>query len=342
MNLLPYMGTGGVWALAGAIAARSGVEVRVGAPAPRLTRRVNDKLWFAGRVTEVLGRRALPPAYPAFSLWALTRRVLALAKRHVSVAVKLPDSASSRGNFVFESESLLRLPSLCVLDRLRQALHHAGWRGRFPLLVTGWEQPVAGNASVQLWIPDCPAGPPLVEGIFEQHLAGEAGLFAGAAPSDLPLGFQRRLALEASRLASLFQELGYFGRCSFDAILVGEDPASWQLHWIECNGRWGGTSIPMTLANRLVGDWKRRPFVVVDRRTAEPGPKRKFAAFLQEVGRDLFVPGGRDTGAVVLAPGRIEAGTGLALMVLGETAQAARTRAKQIAAKLSRNAAAGA
>ena len=309
LNLLPYMGTGGVWALAGAIAARSGVEVRVGAPPPRLTRRVNGKLWFAERVAEVLGRRALPPAYPAFSLWALTRRVLVLAKRHASVAVKLPDSASSLGNFVFESESLLRLPSLRVLDRLRDALHGAGWRGRFPLLVTGWEQPVATNPSVQLWIPDSTAGPPLVEGVFEQHLAGEAGLFAGAAPSDLPLGWQRRLAVEASRLASLFQDLGYFGRCSCDAILVG--------------------------------DWSRRPFVVVDRRTAEPGPEREFAEFLQEIDGDLFAPGVRDTGAVALAPGRIEAGTGLALMIIGETAEAARTQAQQIATKFSRNSSAG-
>lgn len=337
LNLLPYMGSGGVWALAGAIAARSGVEVRVGAPPPRLTGRVNDKLWFAERVTEVLGRQAMPAAYPAFNPWALTRRVLALAKHHASIAVKLPDSASSIGNFVFESESVLRLPPLRVLNRLRDVLHGAGWRGRFPLLVTGWEQSVAANPSVQLWIPESEAGPPLVEGIFEQRLAGEAGQFAGAAPSDLPLGWQQRLAVEASRLAWLFQDLGYFGRCSCDAILVGENAASWQLHWIECNGRWGGTSIPMTLANRLVGDWRRRPFVVLDQRTAEPGPERELAEFLQEIGSDLFVPGIRHTGAVVLAPGRIEAGTGLALMVLGETTAAARTQAEEIVARLGRN-----
>jgi hypothetical protein len=96
-------------------------------------------------VTEVLGRRALPPAYPAFSLWALTRRVLALSKRHEIVAVKLPDSASSMGNFVFKSETLRRLTARRALDRLRQALHHDGWRGRFPLLATGWERPVAAT-----------------------------------------------------------------------------------------------------------------------------------------------------------------------------------------------------
>ena len=44
-----------------------------------------------------------------------------------------------------------------------------------------------------------------------------------------------------------------------DAILIGESLADARLHWIECNGRWGGVSIPMTLANRLTGDWARHP-----------------------------------------------------------------------------------
>ena len=30
------------------------------APGPRLSRRVNDKLWFSERVTEVLGRQPFP------------------------------------------------------------------------------------------------------------------------------------------------------------------------------------------------------------------------------------------------------------------------------------------
>ena len=31
-----------------------------------LTRAVNDKLWFSDRVTELLGRRALPPTHYVF------------------------------------------------------------------------------------------------------------------------------------------------------------------------------------------------------------------------------------------------------------------------------------
>jgi len=48
--VIPYIGTGGIWLLAREIAARSGAPVQVAAPPPRLSRRVNDKLWFADRV----------------------------------------------------------------------------------------------------------------------------------------------------------------------------------------------------------------------------------------------------------------------------------------------------
>ena len=138
---------------------------------------------------------------------------------------------------------------------------------------------------------------------------------------------RRALALAASPAAAerFFRHLGYFGRCSFDAILVGGDPAAWQLHWVECNGRWGGTSIPMTLANRLVGDWRRVPFVVVDRRGAEPGSSVEFGRLLEEIGDDLFVPGVREVGMVLLRPGGPAAG--LAFMAFGETVPAARAQA---------------
>src|SRR5690606_17302709 len=112
--------------------------------------------------------------------------------------------------------------------------------------------------SVQLWIPPRPAAEegapadPVVEGVFTQ-LLGSAGEFMGGAPSRLPAAVQARLAQEAVYLGGLLQALGYVGRCSLDAILVGDDPHGATPHWIECNGRWGGMSIPMTLANRLVG-----------------------------------------------------------------------------------------
>jgi hypothetical protein len=133
LNLMPYMGTGGVWMLAGRIAARSGRPVRVAAPPPRLTLRVNDKVWFAQRVAELLGRGAVPSAYAVFNLAALAGRVAALGKRHASVAVKLTSSASSAGNIVLGRSDLTGVSLRTLHGHLCQRLRALGWRHSFPL-----------------------------------------------------------------------------------------------------------------------------------------------------------------------------------------------------------------
>jgi hypothetical protein len=308
LDLLPYMGTGGVWRLAGAIAARAGVQVRVAAPPPRLVRRVNDKLWFADRVVEVLGRE---------------------------VAVKIPDSASSSGNVVLEASDLRDLEAAALEEHVLGVLRRAGWRGGYPLMVTGWERPVLASPSVQLWVPAPEDGGPVVEGVFDQVLVGTAAVFSGAAPSTLPPEIQTRLVTEAARLACFLQELGYFGRCSFDAIVVDDQPGTARLHWVECNGRWGGVSIPMTLLNRLVGDWQRVALVIAERDDLQV-VRQNFEAVLAALEPELYAAGGPTAGAIVLSPGRITEGTGFEFMVLDETPAAARARADSLATKLVR------
>ena len=333
MNVKPHIGTGAVWALAGTIAAQSGVPVRVAAPPPRLTQRVNDKLWFTRRVSTVLGPRATPPSYFAFGPAALTGRVANLVKRYDRVAIKVPNSSGSLGNLTLASSRLRSLSIRAVHDRLATLLRGLGWRDTYPLMVSVWECPVIVSPSVQLWIPEKEHGDPIVEGVFHQVVEGPVGEFIGVMPSTLPETWRLRLAHESLMLGCLLQELGYFGRCSFDAIVVGEELDSATLHWIECNGRWGGTSIPMTLANRLVGDWSRRPFVVVQQGHLH-APQRDFTVVLDRLKDVLFRAGQSGGGVVLLLPGRFENGTGLDFMVLSETLATARSEAATVTALL--------
>jgi hypothetical protein len=126
--------------------------------------------------------------------------------------------------------------------------------------VGSWEQKVLLSPSVQTWIPPLGSRDPVVEGIFEQTLARQVGRFKGAAPAALPQGLRDEIAERAWLVAVLFQRLGYVGRCSFDLILVGDRLSRCQVLFVECNGRWGGTSLPMTLMNRLFGRWNARPY----------------------------------------------------------------------------------
>lgn len=329
LNVQPYIGSGAAWALAAKIAERAGATVHVAAPPPGVTRRVNDKAWFARQAAELLGERALPPTTEAHSLAVLAARVRALARDHDRIAIKLPSAAGGEGNAVIDAACVRDLPLAAVREALRGLLLRLGWPRPFPLLVSVWESPVCATPSVQLWVPHAWAGTPVVEGIFEQQVCGPTGVFTGAVPADLPAHIALRIAREAVLLASLFQRLGYFGRCSFDAILVGPDPATAEVHWVECNGRWGGTSIPMTLVNRLTGDWAETPFAVVV--PEEPVP-HAFDEALERM-RGRLLAAGRRSGIAFLSPGDAT-GHGLAFLAVAPTAAEACRDANEARAML--------
>ncbi len=330
LTVMPYIGTGNAWLLAGAIAAATtGVEVHVCAPPPRLTRRVNDKLWFGRRVAELLGRSALPPTFTTYGPAALAGHVAFLARRYHRMFVKIPDASGSEGNLVLESSEFLGLSASQIRRKLIGLLVALGWSDTWPLATGVWDCAVIDSPSVQLWIPHAEEGPPIVEGVFSQVTSGDVGEFTGAAPSGLPFEAQVVLAGEAVVIASLLQDLGYYGRCSFDAVLDGDDPLTARIHWIECNGRWGGVSIPLTLANRLAGNRRHRPFVVVQRANLRGTSHGSFANLLRLLEGRLYTGGETGPGLVILSPWRNVAGSGVHFMFLDDELDGAKAAAAQ-------------
>jgi hypothetical protein len=155
-------------------------------------------------------------------------------------------------------------------------------------------------------------------------------VFIGARSSGLPGEWQERLAAEAGQLALLLQKLSYFGPCSFDAILVGKEIENAELHWVECNGRWGGVSIPLALAHRLTRQWPSPPFFSIHRvRVDDPPPN--FSMFLDSVRDKLFraSAGYRDGVVFVSAGNSME---GLHFMVLTDSTAASIEQSKIVEA----------
>ena len=99
-----------------------------------------------------------------------------------------------------------------------------------------------------------------LEEVFQQMLTGDEQVFQGAILSALPRRLRHLFMVQSWLLCRLFQHLGYAGRCSFDALVVGEDPREATVRFVECNGRWGGTSTPMHLMKRVFGDFRTIPY----------------------------------------------------------------------------------
>ena len=301
-TLYSYMTTGRSWRLAQSLGEATAATVHVAGPGPRIGRRSNNKLWFSELAQRVLGSASVPPTMRAFGPAATAALVRRMARESGRVVVKVPDSAGSAGNIRIDRADLADVP-LAVLRRfLVLRLRAIGWQGRYPLLVGVWDSNVVCSPSVQMWLPKIESGPPRVDGVFEQRVRGLEAAFVGAQPTTLPSGMQTRLAHEAMRIASVLQRLGYFGRCSFDAVLVRGPGSDLVPHWIECNGRWGGVSIPMTAAAMLTG--RRTPGGIVIVQSGIDAPPVSTTALLALLEPLLYRPGSDPAGIVVLAPPR--------------------------------------
>ena len=332
VTLHAHIATGTIWALASRLARSTKANVCVAGPAPLVSRRANDKIWF-GRVAQgLLGAAATPPKRTAFSASALTRHVADLARKWDRLVIKVPDSAGSEGNFILRSRDVLG-PNLAAIHR--RLMHDLSMNGRkpvFPLLVEVWDANVLTSPSVQTWIPMRNDGPPVIETIFEQVLHGENAAFAGAVPADLDPLVERQLASGALRLATLFQELGFFGRCSFDALLTGTDGQAPTLHWIECNARWGGASVPMSLVHRLWPGRAQPQYAVVQN---DDGAYRAIdvAQALEEFGGGLPIKN-HQSGVVFLSPNMMAVGVGCHFIAFAATNSAAAELARSTVLQL--------
>jgi hypothetical protein len=283
INIAAFQTTGDVWLLALELAKRSGESVRVIGPLPALSKRANDKLWFADLVRRLLGSDALPVTYRSYSIAAVTAQIRRLSRLSNRIVLKLPSSAGGLGNTTIES-ALVRNKSLKQIYALIvRRLTELGWRTGQALLVGIWDDHVTASPSVQIWIPSLNDGFPTIEGVFEQIVIGSAGAFVGARSARLPKDITGQLTTEALLLARTMQYLGYFGRLSLDTVLIEKPDVKPAIHWIEANARWGGVSIPMTLGNKITDGAKHCPILIIQR-LSEQMPGNTMPASIAKIG----------------------------------------------------------
>lgn len=267
MTLHPFMGIEDVWNLAMALSESAAVPVTVLAPPPPVTWIANDKALFDEVVELSLGREKLVETYSSTQTREMAAHLETLAGRHTQVALKRLRCASAMGNAVFGSERVLQMTPPEIEAMVVEFLERTEWEGDEAVLAVAWEQ-ADHSPSTQLWVPPTGTGVPRLDGVYEQILMGERKIFMGSRPSTLPESVNRQLAEDSRVVAAALQALGYAGRCSFDFLVVGDPDGDCELRFTECNGRWGGTSTPMALLDRLFPEgrppYRARDFVHPD------------------------------------------------------------------------------
>jgi len=197
----------------------------------------------------VLGRDALVETRISQDVAGIQTDLQTLSQRHERIGLKRTRCASAMGNAVFASRDLQS--DRDAAQMVHAFLRRTEWPEGEEVLTVAWLDTDL-SPSTQLWIPPLGFGDPRLDGIYEQILKGEEKVFVGSRPSTLPDALNQKLGSDALMVGAALQELGYVGRCSFDHLVTGDPDGVFKVVFTECNGRWGGTSMPMSLVDRLL------------------------------------------------------------------------------------------
>ncbi len=249
--LHPYMSISDVWELAKTLREREGVHVEVVGPNPEPLWVANDKASLTEIIRLVLDDRWVVETKTSTSIETLAETLMAFAKKYEFVGLKRTRCASAMGNAVYRSSEIQQKSHADLTAMIRDFLTDTQWEGDEEVLVVEWVDTDI-SPSTQIWIP--PEGLPVLEGVYEQLLEGEEKCFLGSRPSTLPEPVNTAIGDASLAISAVFQSLGYTGRCSFDFIVDGDLDGEFHARFTECNGRWGGTSTPMYLTDRLMRD----------------------------------------------------------------------------------------
>ncbi len=314
----PYMGIESVWTLADDLAKASQRPVWVLGPPPPVTWVANDKSLFGKLVVGLLGEQLLVNTQVADRPKDIAERLFELAKSCDRVGLKRTRCASAMGNRVWSGAEIRAMSLGGVEAEVRAFCEETEWVEGEEVLIVEWLGTDL-SPSTQLWIP--PAGPPTVDGIYEQLLEGETKVFLGSRPSTLPTRVNRAMAQASLQLAIAFQEMGYVGRCSFDLLVEGDVDGDFEIRFTECNGRWGGTSTPMHIVDRLVKG--ARPHYRAQDFIRQELVGASFAQVRERVGPSLFNPSTQTGRFILYNVGPLEGSGKLDVIALADTPQEA-------------------
>lgn len=250
VNLHPYMSIVDVWELASRLHQASGARVEVVGPPPPTLWIANDKWALHTIIEEVCGPDWLAETQAVSTYHDAIEHLGEFAGRYDRVGMKRTRCASAMGNRVYASAGLNEMSIESKRDLVRKFARETEWDEGEDVLVVEWIDAVA-SPSTQVWIPQLGKGDPVVEGVYEQILEGDEQVFVGSRPSTLDEVVNASIAKASIAVAAAFQEMGYVGRCSFDFVLGRSPHGDVDARFTECNGRWGGTSTPMHLVDRL-------------------------------------------------------------------------------------------
>ncbi len=317
----PHVSTLHIWELAALLSGATRMPISVIGPTPALSRWANSKIEFCRATSRLYDLGSKPGKECHYNLATLSRSVQSLAAKLDRLCIKFPFGTGGNGNFVIDSSKVRGQTLAQVRSFLKDLLSTDQWPKSERVLIEVWETNVISSPSVQTWIPPIGLGTPIIEGLFEQAVTNNIGMFVGSQPIKLDTELEQNIVDQSYLLAYMFQQMGYIGRCSFDLILIGDDISEPHIEFIECNARWGGTSSPMTLMNRLNTLDQDETYCV--RRVDVDGLcETEFLTICDWLGDDLYDPSSGKGKYILFNPALIKQASAVQAIAIGAPSKA--------------------
>ena len=278
----PYMGIAPIWELAEELRQRSGTPITVLSSTPAATTLANNKVYFTKLVQEKLHPDCVAPSRFASQPEDIVMALYDLSRAHDTVALKMPECASSTGIECFSRHQIEHSSYEELHRAVTVFLTEKQWEPQTPIQIVAWLD-ASHSPSSQVWIPANPAKPAIVQGVYEQLFTGSDNMFLGSIPSPLSNRLKQAISTLSIQAATQLRKLGMIGRCSFDFIVHNGRPVL-----IECNGRWGGTSTPMYLVDRIFP--KQRPAYIAKDVQSDTWVGCTFKELAHRFGKTLYNP----------------------------------------------------
>ena len=325
----PYMGSYGAWDIARLLSEPRENPVKVMGPLPIASKIANDKNDFLSIVQQLCGKEHTVDCSSASTRKELEALIEKKAKSYEKLVMRYPGSAGGMSTEVFESDFVLNQKD--DFQRFLDAyISEYGWEeGKEKLQVSGWEPEVLMAPSSHLWIPPGNEEPPIFEEILMQTFDDvDPTVFAGSRVANLPDRISKEIEELTMIVGRALQKIGYVGRCSFDLLLCGPSLEKCKIKFVECNGRWGGASTPMTLMNRIFGDHRKHAYF---HRVLQAPPLIgvSFIRFLELFDDILYDHRSGQGYAIVYNVALLESKGQLDMITIGDSVESARERMEE-------------
>lgn len=236
-------------------------NIKVLAPLPKVTSLFNNKDFFCTIIGELLGKDHIIECKIANSVLELFKNIRIMAAYSNRIAVRIPHLGGGVGQVMLTKDDMLLKGSFEKkvfewMDKIGQIPTE-----EMPFQITRWEDHVLASPAVNIWIPPEINADPIIEGVFEQWFwPKDPFSFSGSHVSQLPKNLIAKIEHQAYQIACLLKKMHYIGQCGLDAIICGPSLNHASIKFVECNGRWGGSSNTMNFMNRIFGDYSKQPY----------------------------------------------------------------------------------